>query len=81
MTWVSFLKEKLEALKKFKAFKAHVENETDLKIKCLRLDNGGEFTSDELNEFFETHGIKTHFSAPITSQQNGVTERKHRIFQ
>ena len=35
---------------KFKAFKALVENETNLKIKCLRLDNGGEFTANEFNE-------------------------------
>jgi hypothetical protein len=36
MTSVSFLKEKSEALNKFKVLKAHVENETDLKIKFLR---------------------------------------------
>jgi hypothetical protein len=81
MNWVYFLKEKSEAFKKFKAFKAHVENETDLKIKCLRSYNGGEFTSDEFNEFCETHGIKRHFSAPRTPQQNGVVERKNRIVQ
>jgi hypothetical protein len=45
MTWVYFLKEKSEAFEKLKAFKAYVENETNLKIKCLRSDNGGEFTS------------------------------------
>ena len=44
MTWVSFLKKKLEAIGKFKAFKEMVENEIDLKIKFLRSDNGGEFT-------------------------------------
>jgi hypothetical protein len=47
MTWVTFLKNKSEAFEKFKAFKALVENETDMKIKCLRSDNGGEFTSNE----------------------------------
>ena len=44
MTWVTFLKEKIEAFKRFKIFKAMVENETNKKIKCLRSDNGGEFT-------------------------------------
>ena len=44
MTCVTFLKEKSEAFEKFKNFKEKVENETNLKIKCLRLDNGGEFT-------------------------------------
>ena len=41
MTWVTFLKEKIEAFEKFKIFKAMVENETHMKIKCLRSDNGG----------------------------------------
>jgi len=35
MTWVSFLKKKLEAIDKFKVFKELVENESDLKIECL----------------------------------------------
>ena len=47
MTWVTFLKEKSESFEKFKSFKVLVENETDLKIKCLRLDIGGEFISYE----------------------------------
>jgi hypothetical protein len=41
LTWVFFLKEKSEAFEKFKIYKALVENETNLKIKCLRSDNGG----------------------------------------
>jgi hypothetical protein len=45
MTWVTFLKEKSEAFEKFKVFKALVENETDFKLKCLRSDRRGEFTS------------------------------------
>jgi transposase InsO family protein len=68
MTWVYFLKEKSDAFEKFKAFKAYVENETDLNIKCLRSDNGGEFTSKEFNTFCEDHEINTHFLSPRTSQ-------------
>jgi transposase InsO family protein len=69
MTWVTFLKEKYEAFEKFKSFKALVENETDLKIKCLRSDRGGEFTSYEFDEFCENHGIKRHFSVARTPQK------------
>ena len=61
MTWVTFLKEKLEAFEKFKIFKEMVENEINQKIKCLRSENGGEFTSNEINEFCEILGIKRKF--------------------
>lgn len=54
-TWIVLLKEKMEALKHFKKFKAQVENKKDLKIKCLRLDKGGEYTSTEFEEFCEEH--------------------------
>ena len=55
---VAFLEEKYEAFDKFKIFKNIVENELGIKIKCLRLDRGGEFTSNEFNIFFEANGIK-----------------------
>lgn len=45
MNWVTFLKEKSEALDNFKSFKSMVENEMDFKIKFLRSDRGGQLTS------------------------------------
>ena len=41
MTWVAFLIEKSKAFENFKIFKAMAENESGMKIKCLRSDNGG----------------------------------------
>ena len=58
---MTFLKEKSEAFEKFKIFKAIVENETNKKIKSLRSYNGGEFTSNEFNDFCEMHGVKRKF--------------------
>ena len=58
MMWVAFLKEKSETFDKFKIFKNIVENEFGVKIKFLRLDKGGEFTSNEFNMFCEENGIK-----------------------
>ena len=55
-----------------------VKNETGLRIKCLRSDNGGELTSDEFNKYCEGHGIKRQFSVARTPHQNGVVERKNR---
>ena len=81
MSWICFLKEKLEAINKFKAFKTLVENERETKIKCLRSDNGGEFTSKEFDVFCETHGIKRQFSAARTPQQNEIVERKNKTVQ
>lgn len=60
MTWVTFLKEKYEAIENFKAFKDLVENDIDLKIKFLRLHKIGKFTSNEFDEFCENHVIKRH---------------------
>ena len=81
MTWVQFLKHKSEAFKIFKVFKNQVENQMERRIKCLRSDRGGEFTSDEFSEFCIQHGIKRQFSAARTPQQNGVVERKNRAVQ
>ena len=43
MCWIRLIKHKDEALEKFQIFKALVENELDLKIKCFRFDRGGEY--------------------------------------
>jgi transposase InsO family protein len=81
MTWVTFLKEKYESFDKFKAFKTPVENETDLKIKLLISNRGGDFTSYEFDELCENHGIKRHFLVERTPQKNGIVERKNRTVQ
>ena len=64
MMWVAFLKEKLDAFEKFKIFKNRVENESRVKIKSLRSDRGGEFTSREFNIFYEEHRIRRQLSSP-----------------
>ena len=49
MTWIHFLKNKLDVFKRFLEFKALVENQTDKKIKMLRANDGGEFYGKEFN--------------------------------
>jgi hypothetical protein len=81
MTAVFFLKNKSEAFENFKIYKEMVENEMDSKIKCLRSDNGGEFTSKEFMDYCNNHGIKRQFFVARTPQQNGVVERKNMTVQ
>ena len=50
-TWIYFLKKKDEVFERFKEFKALVQNFSKKRIKILRSDNGGEFTSSEFNEY------------------------------
>lgn len=53
----------------------------DLKIKCLRSDQGGEYILEEFFDFCEQHGIKRKFFVAKTLQQNGVAKRMNRTFQ
>ena len=78
-TWIYFLKTKEsdEVLDRFKEFKSLVENQTGRRIKVLRSDNGGEYTSGGFVDFYGDVGIKREFTAPYNPQHNGVIERKN----
>jgi transposase InsO family protein len=76
-TWIYFLKYKSKVFNKLKELKALVENLSEKKIKTLRLDNGGEFTSYEFKAFCKEVGIKRELSTPYNPQQNGVVKRKN----
>ena len=57
-TWIYFLKKKDEVFEIFKEFKSLVENLFEKKIKILRSDNGGDFTSNDFNDFCKEVRIK-----------------------
>ncbi len=42
---------------KFKEYKALVDNQTDMKIKTLKSDNGGEFVLKKFDNFLHECGI------------------------
>ena len=67
-TWVYFMKNKDKVFNKFKEFKALIENHTENKIKTIRSDNGGEFTSNEFKDLCKESGIKRDFSTPYNPQ-------------
>ena len=80
-TWVYFLNSKDEILGKFKEFKALVENLFKRKIKILRSDNGGEYTSKWFLRFCRDVEIKRELTTPYNPQQNGVAERKNKTME
>ena len=47
-----FRKIKSDVFETFKKWKAMVETETSLKVKCLRLDNGGEYIDGGFSEYY-----------------------------
>jgi transposase InsO family protein len=59
-------------------FKALVENLSEKKLKILRSNNGGEYTSKEFKYFCRDDGIKKELTTPYDPQQNGVEEIKNR---
>ena len=70
LTWAAFFKEKIEALEKFKIFKALTENQIGKTLKELRSDRGGEFCSGDFKEFCDKHVIKIEYTIPGTPRQN-----------
>ena len=80
ITWIYFLKSKEsdEVLDRFREFRALVENQSEKRMKFLRSDNGGEYTSGGLVDFCSEAGIKREFIVPYNPQQNGVAEWKNR---
>ncbi|KAL0380479.1 UNVERIFIED_CONTAM: Retrovirus-related Pol polyprotein from transposon TNT 1-94 [Sesamum angustifolium] len=75
-TKIYLLRSKDEASEMFLKYKAEVENQLDKKIKRLRSDRGGEYSTNFLKEFCENNGIIHETSAPYTPQQNGVAKGK-----
>jgi transposase InsO family protein len=79
MTMVYVLKTRAEVFACFKDFEAMASNHFDGKrIGRLRIDNGGEFISNEMTKYCRERGVWINTTNPYTPQQNGVAERRNR---
>jgi len=76
--WVYPLKHKSQVFDRFREWKALVENASGQKLKVLRTDNGGEYTSIKFEEFLKSEGVRHECTIPKTPEQNGVAERLNR---
>jgi len=54
-----------------------VENQRGKKIKVLRSDNEGEYTSNDFKDFCKEARIKRERAVSYNPQQNGVAKRKN----
>ena len=77
--YVFLIRTKYDALNKFMVYKSEVENQLNKKIKIFRSDRGGEYTSSELNKFYEINDIFYKIIPSYSPQSNGVVERTNKI--
>jgi len=77
-TMVYILRQKSETLSKFREYKALVENYHDKKIKALRSDHSGEYTSHQFVKFLRDTEITHEETAPYSPEQKGLSERANR---
>ena len=55
-----------------------VEKSSGMKVKVLRTDNGGEYTSKEFEQYLKKQGTQHELAVPKTPQQSGVAEHMNR---
>ena len=67
-TWIYLLKSKFEVFAKFVQFKVMIENQFSAKIKTLRSDGEGEYTSSEFKIYLLQQDIVHQVSCPYTPQ-------------
>ncbi|XP_073363375.1 uncharacterized protein [Aegilops tauschii subsp. strangulata] len=77
--WLTLLTTKDEAATAIKHFKAEVEVETGRKLRLLRTDRGGEFTSATFTTFCAEEGMGRQLTAPYSPQQSRVVERRNQM--
>ncbi|KAH7851042.1 hypothetical protein Vadar_006503 [Vaccinium darrowii] len=75
--WLVLLSSKDEAAGAIMKFQSGVEVETGRKLRALRTDRGGEFTSVTFGEYCAEKGVQRQLTAPYSPQQNGVVERRN----
>ena len=79
--WAYSIKSKDEALEVFTRWISEVENRSGHRVKTLRSDNGGEYTSRAFKQYLSGKGIRHQKTVPYTPMQNGVAERCCGILQ
>ncbi len=75
--WIYGMKTKNDAIKALRTWYSHgdiVDLRTKHKMVVLLLDNASQHESEELMQFLESKGFRSHFSTPKEQWQNGAAE-------
>ena len=75
---MSLLKSSKHSRMRYKTFKNEVQNQLGKSIKALRTDRGGEYLSQEFDDYLKDCGIISQLTPPRTPQWNGVSKRRNR---
>ncbi|KAJ1695814.1 hypothetical protein LUZ63_012512 [Rhynchospora breviuscula] len=76
--WIYLMTEKKESSKLLISYCKMAKTQFGKHVKCVRTDNGLEFKTGVVQEFYAEHGILHQTSCTYTPHQNGRVERKHR---
>lgn len=78
MGFIYFMKSKDQSLECLKHFVQWSERSTGVKLRKIRSDNGGEYTSQKWSEYCVANGIQHSMGPPHSPQLNGKAERFNR---
>ncbi|QRV72272.1 Retrovirus-related Pol polyprotein from transposon TNT 1-94 [Ceratobasidium sp. AG-Ba] len=76
-TIASFMKSTKEVFEHYKAYKALLANQFGKKLKRVQSDNGKEFVNKTFKDYAASQGTILEETAPHSSAQNRVAERKN----
>ena len=76
--WVYVMRNKSDIFKQFTEWMAMAEQLTGKRLKVLRSDNGGEYTSSEFEEYLKQNGVIHQLTVPKCPEQNAIAKRLNR---
>ena len=77
-TSVSFIKSKADVHVVLESMLRKAQDQTGVKAKTLRVDNGTEYLNKHITSLLQDRGMELEKSAPYVKQGNGIAERVNR---
>lgn len=78
LTVTCVISRKSDVFHKFKQYHQMATAHFNVKLECLRCDQGGEYTSTEFKNYLAANGIRGEYNVPYNPELNGVAERANR---